>query len=229
MLKASASPSTDAWQNKMPDLAAVEAIASDTPQRTVTLSGISVTVLLSCLDAANRWYDWFAGEQQVNYAQYSTVLAYLSLARTELLMSQLGEIKATASATIPIGCLLCDGSTYEKADYPDLYATLATSFILSTTQFFIPDLRGKFVSGAMALSNVGDTGGEAVHTLTVAEIPTHSHTIPLTATTLAVEPGEVTVQTPVPLFTANTGDTGGDGSHNNIPPFVALQYYIVAR
>jgi len=212
----------------MPDLAILEEIASDMPTRTVTLSGISVAVLLSCLDAANRWHDWFIDDIQVDYDQYATVLSYLSLARTELFMPQIGEIKVTASATIPVGCLLCDGATYDRVDYPDLYATLAPAFIIDADTFSVPDLREKFISGALASGNVGDQGGEANHTLTVGEIPSHSHTIPATATTLAVEPGEVTVTTPIPIITASTGDTGGDGSHNNIPPYVSLLFYVVA-
>jgi len=212
----------------MPDLAILEEIASDMPQRTVTLSGISVAVLLSCLDAANRWHDWFIDEIQVTYDQYADVLSYLSLARTELFMPQIGEIKCTSSAEIPVGCLLCDGATYDRVDYPDLYAALAPTFIIDADTFLVPDLREKFISGALASGNVGDTGGEANHTLTVGEIPSHSHTIPATATTLAVEPGEVTVLTPIPIITSSTGDTGGDGAHNNIPPFVSLLFYVVA-
>jgi len=206
----------------------VESIASETPPRTVTLSGISVAVLLSCLDAANRWYDWFIDDIQVNYSQYADVLGYLSLARTEIMTTQLGEIKATASATLPVGCLWCDGGTYDKADYPDLYAVLAPAFIVDADTFKVPDLRDQFVSGAGSTGDIGTTGGAATVTLSESEIPSHSHTIPLTTTTLAVEPGEVTVLTPIPILTASTGDTGGSGSHNNIPPYVSLGYFIVA-
>lgn len=212
----------------MPDLAKLEEIASVMPTRTVVLSGISTTVLLSCLDAANRWFDWFEDGIQVDYSRYADVLAYLSLARTELMTYQLGDVRISAAATIPYGCLLCDGATYEKADYPDLYAALAPAFIVDSETFVVPDLRDRFVYGAGGDRAIGDVGGEAGHTLTVGELPSHSHTIPATATTLAVEPGEVTVLTPIPIISSNTGDTGGDGSHNNIPPYLALTYYIVA-
>jgi len=213
----------------MPDMLEIENIASNTPLRTVALSGISATVLFSALDAANRIHDWTYGGRPLDNAQIDLMYEWLALARRELMLVQIGDIKATAAATIPDGCLFCDGATYAKADYPGLYAVLAPPFIIDSDTFFVPDLRGKFPSGALALSDVGTTGGEAAHTLDVTEIPSHSHTIPLTATTLAVEPGEVTVLTPVPILTSNTGDTGGGGSHNNIPPFLAVAYYIVAE
>lgn len=212
----------------MPDLLEIESIASSTPVRTVTLSGISVTVLFSALNAAGRISDWWAGDLPLNSTQIDELQAWLALAYKELMVSRIGEIIASASAIVPAGCLFCDGSTYERVDYPDLYAAIAPAFIVDSDSFKTPDLRGNFIFGAGSSSSIGNSGGEANHTLTVGEIPSHSHTIPLTATTLAVEPGEVTVQTPVPLLSANTGDTGGGGSHNNLPPFLELMYYIVA-
>ncbi len=212
----------------MPNLAAVEAIASDTPMRTVVLSGISTTVLFSCLDAANRLYDWQGAGAELTPAEIDEIEAFLALARTELMTSQIGEIKTTGSGSIPGGCLLCDGATYDRVDYPDLYAVLASAFIVDTDTFKTPDLREHFIYGASSSGSVGDTGGEATHTLTIGEMPSHSHTIPLTTTTLAVEPGEVAVLSPIPILTDSTGDTGGSGSHNNIPPFMSLLFYIVA-
>jgi len=212
----------------MPDLLEIEIIASNTPTRTVTLSGISVTVLFSLLTAGERISDWWAGDAPLDQAQIDQLQAWLAGANKELMVSQIGEIKATAGTIIPAGCLLCDGGTYDRVDYPDLYAVLASAFIVDSDQFTVPDLRERFIYGASTSAGIGATGGEAAHTLSVGEIPSHSHTIPLTATTLALEPGEVTVTTPIPILTANTGDTGGDGSHNNIPPYLSLGYYIVA-
>lgn len=212
----------------MPNLLEIENIASNTPKRMVTLSGISVTILFSTLDAANRLYDWWAGDDPLDQAQIDDLQAWLAAARRELMLSMIGEILVTASATIPDGCLLCDGGTYDRVDYPDLYAALAAAFIIDDDQFRTPDLREKFVYGTSSALFIGNTGGEAAHTLTIGEIPAHDHSIPATITTAAVEPGEVAVLSPVPIISSSTGSTGGSGGHNNIPPYVELLYVIVA-
>jgi microcystin-dependent protein len=61
---------------------------------------------------------------------------------------------AGAKANVPDGYLVCDGSVYAKADYPDLAALLGTTYGdpndiggSSITDFFVPDLRGLFIRG----------------------------------------------------------------------------------
>lgn len=212
----------------MPDLAIVESIASNTPTRTVTLSGMTVTVLFSCLDAANRLYDWQGAGFDLTPAEIDQIEAILAEARRELMASLVGQVVMWAGENAPENFLLCDGATYARADYPALYNALATFFIVDSANFVVPDLRDRFVLGGATVGDVGASGGEETHTLIESEIPSHSHSIPATATTLAVEPGEVTVLTPIPIITSSTGNTGGGGAHNNMPPFLTLRYYIVA-
>lgn len=77
-----------------------------------------------------------------------------------------------------------------------------------------PNLNGenRFLRGNTAS---GTTGGESTHTLTAAEMPAHSHSI---AMNMNLGSGN-------PLagnsygFTTSTGSTGGDGAHENKPPF----------
>lgn len=50
---------------------------------------------------------------------------------------------------IPAGWLLCDGSKVSQTEYAALYATIGTNFGAEppTGQFYLPDLRGRFVRG----------------------------------------------------------------------------------
>lgn len=212
----------------MPNLAELEIIASDTPTRTVTLSGISVTVLFSALDAANRLYDWQGMTFELSQAEIDRIDEILGGARHELMQSQIGEIKLFAIESIPPNYLFCDGSIYDESDYPALYSVLPATFIIDSATFRVPDLRSKFVQASVSNLDIGEEGGEEEITLSLPQIPSHAHTIPSNITTLALEPGEVTVLTPLPLIDSYTGESGGNEAHSNIPPFMKLLYCIVA-
>jgi len=155
----------------------------------------------------------------------------------------LGEIVTWAGGGTPsdTGLLLCDGATYDRVDYPDLYDILDAAFIVDADTFIVPDLVDRVVLGAGNLFAIGDTGGETEHTLITSEIPSHSHsTIPHTHSEItAVASLAETPVIPFPAATPGIGitgssgvtvnDTGGDGAHNNMQPYMALRYYIQAR
>jgi len=87
-----------------------------------------------------------------------------------------------------------------------------------------PDLRDRFIVGAGSSYNVGDTGGEAFHTLTINEMPSHTHT-----TTWYEHGGPPGIQVPIGAqhtdpFTSTSNPTGGDQPHENRPPYYSLAY-----
>lgn len=153
-----------------------------------------------------------------------------------------GMIMPFGGEVAPAGYLMCDGSSYLASDYPELFAQIGYYYGGSDDNFNVPNLYNRVVVGSGDNFNIGDVGGSAEVTLDVASMPSHSHTdighshgIGATTTTLAFEPGEVPVLTPVPLVPAFTGsaqanltNTGGDGSHNNMQPFLATIYVIYA-
>ncbi len=84
-----------------------------------------------------------------------------------------------------------------------------------------PDLRDRFVVGAGSGYAVGATGGEAAVTLTVAQMPTHSHTYSM----VSGEGGSIKMEgSNFGSYTRNTGPAGEGKAHENRPPYYALAY-----
>lgn len=127
--------------------------------------------------------------------------------------------------TAPAWTLVCDGATYLKADYPDLWGVLDSNYEVSGAEFRVPDLIARFPLGSSLL---GVQGGESEHTLTVAELPAHTHG--------EQDPGSVVVQSGAgaialsdPGLPSQTGSTGGDQPFPIMPPYETLLPVIVAR
>ncbi|MFA5119284.1 MAG: hypothetical protein WC695_10665 [Candidatus Omnitrophota bacterium] len=111
-------------------------------------------------------------------------------------------------AAIPEGWVLCDGTNGT------------------------PDLRDKFVVGGrqdsagLVKSNVSgvllQTGGEAAHILTVAELPAHTHGVYLSGSDY---PGsESKIASAMNTVGGQTAATGGGVAHNNLPPYYAIAF-----
>lgn len=218
------------------ELTALEELASDNITAWFRLSAISQAVLFYAtpyLIKRENWIDSNNPTDEVSDANWDTIESYVDGLLYEAKIPMIGMIIPFVTADPPPNVLPCDGATYLRVDYPNLYDLVDSFFIVDADHFTVPDLRGRTIIGAgegsgLTSRSIGDEGGEELHQLTVSELASHDHTIPLTATTLAVEPGEVTVLTPVPMFTQNTGATGGDDPHENMPPFYALNYGIIA-
>ena len=101
-------------------------------------------------------------------------------------------------------------------------------------------IENKFLLGAGGAYALGDEGGEATHTLTTSEMPSHSHietwagkdgsyyTYELTynsGSSWGMNVTRITSATPAnsagPSYLYTRG-TGGSGSHNNMPPYLAV-------
>jgi microcystin-dependent protein len=129
---------------------------------------------------------------------------------------------------IPIGWLPLDGSSVDADDYPELAAVVPSGWV-SGGSINLPDCRNSFLVGSGSTYSIGDTGGEAAHTLTIDEVPSHTHTYQPPAINLDVEgPGVPDAGATVLGPVTNTGATGGGNSHNNLPPYFAATIAIFA-
>jgi len=157
----------------------------------------------------------------------------------------LGEIILWSGASAPSDTrlLLCDGSSLDSADYPDLYTLIGLTYGgTGPSDFFLPDLRGRVAIGQSGSHSLGDAAGTETVTLTTAEMPSHTHTDSghshstgnsILIATATPPPLDVLGPNPIPASTgsasANIQNTGGGGAHNNMQPYLTLNYYIVAE
>jgi len=73
---------------------------------------------------------------------------------------------------------------------------------------------------------LGGTGGAQVHTLTVAEMPGHSHSGTFSGSNNFAVLGGVGAASGSGYSNDSIGSTGGGGSHNNVPPVIAVNRFI---
>jgi microcystin-dependent protein len=159
-----------------------------------------------------------------------------------------------AGATLPesSGYLICDGSAVSRSIYANLFLVIGTNYGSGdgSTTFNLPDLRGRSVIGAgqgngLSNRNLGTTGGAETHTLSIAEMPNHNHTISDPGhnhnynTFYAQGNGQgnmaSNILSGINTYTVNTSQavtgiyinpTGANQAHNNMSPFISLNYII---
>ena len=101
-----------------------------------------------------------------------------------------------------------------------------------STTFNVPNVKGKVPvgrdSGDTSFDTLGETGGEKTHTLTTAEMPSHTHTMnnnTLVNRNVAGTGGSQGATT-VLASTISMNPSGGDGPHNNLQPYIVFNYII---
>ena len=147
-----------------------------------------------------------------------------------------GVVKVFAGNVAPSGYLLCQGQAVSRTTYAALFTVCGTSFGAGDglTTFNIPNLQGKipvgYLSGDPNFGTIGGVGGEETHTLIVNEIPSHSHPITIPSDQTLSSAGTANTVVEAQGFngnvTLNTGAVGNGSSHNNIQPFVTMNYII---
>lgn len=168
--------------------------------------------------------------------------------------SPIGSVITHTSQTVPDGYLLANGQQVNAIDYPqlDTYAQAevvagnpnwARPVVGGVQKVQVPDLRDRFIygAGAKAFGLKSQTNpalanpGEETHVLSAAEMPSHNHP-PLAGYSgfWETQPGSGPVIAAGGSFEANgsvgaTGNAGGGGAHNNMPPYCVLAFLIKAK
>lgn len=157
-----------------------------------------------------------------------------------------GEIRMFAGNFAPRGWAFCDGQLLAVSQNDALFSLLGTIYGGDgRTTFGLPDLRGRIPIHAgtgpgLSPRRLGAKGGAEKVTLTVNQLPSHSHQMQAsTATASETRPeGNVTgSNTPIDIYFENTPSTvsmnannvlnvGGSRSHTNLMPFLCVHFII---
>jgi microcystin-dependent protein len=155
----------------------------------------------------------------------------------------LSEIRIMSFVFAPKGWALCNGQLLPINQNQALFSLLGTTFGGNgQTNFALPDLRGRTPIHVGSGHTLGERGGEQAHTLSIAELPLHTHVMNATnaAATLDSPTGNLlaslaTVSAygpPGNLQVMNAGtilNTGGSQAHLNMQPFLVLSFCIALQ
>jgi microcystin-dependent protein len=161
----------------------------------------------------------------------------------------LSEIRLMSFVFAPRGWALCNGQLLPINQNQPLFSLLGTTFGGDgRVNFALPDLRGRTPIHAGSGHTLGERGGEQAHTLSIAELPTHTHTLRGSsdgASTFAppnqvLARGQASNGNPINYYAvtnanlvamqaASITNTGGSQAHLNMQPFLTLSYCIALQ
>jgi microcystin-dependent protein len=167
----------------------------------------------------------------------------------------IGEIRATGFNFAPQGWAMCNGALLPILQNMALFSILGTSYGGDgESTFALPDLQARFPvhanngSGATGVSSValGEADGASTVTIDNTTMPTHTHTPQAVSFGGSINSpsGAVWAQAQIgrdaePLYATSGGraamsasalaSTGSSQPHNNMPPFLALNFIIALQ
>jgi microcystin-dependent protein len=154
----------------------------------------------------------------------------------------LSELRLMSFVFAPKGWALCNGQLLPINQNQALFSLLGTTFGGDgRVNFALPDLRGRVPIHVGSGHTLGERGGEQAHTLSIAELPTHTHVMNATGDNATVgtpagnlfarstnffyeNPANLTALNP-----ASMTNTGGSQAHLNMQPFLTLSYCIALQ
>src|SRR4051812_39184957 len=159
----------------------------------------------------------------------------------------LSEIKVLSFNFPPKGWALCNGQILPINQNQALFALLGTTYGGNgQTNFALPNLRGRVPNSFGQGLSLGQAAGEEAHTVTQSEMPAHIHPVFATNEPHVTSPenyqplpthallgvangmyGNPTNQTT--LLPATISSVGGSQAHNNMSPYLVLNFIIALQ
>jgi microcystin-dependent protein len=154
----------------------------------------------------------------------------------------LSEIRIFSFGFAPKGWALCNGQLLPINQNQALFSLLGTTFGGDgRVNFALPNLQGQTPIHVGNGHTLGEKGGQQAHTLTIAELPTHTHVLNGTNTdgTDVVPLNDLLARSATQLYAppanlqgmnaASVGNTGGSQAHLNMQPFLTLNFSIALQ
>ncbi|WP_284638157.1 phage tail protein [Paenibacillus silviterrae] len=154
----------------------------------------------------------------------------------------IGEIRLFGNNYAPRGWMKCEGQILSINTNQALYSLLGATYGGDgQTTFALPDLRGRVAIHNGNNVTYGTKAGEATHTLTVNEMPQHTHMVSGSSNAAdQISPaGNVWAATAinsyapaatlVPMSAGAVSTSGGSQPHNNMQPYLAVTYCIAVQ
>src|SRR5207244_3479250 len=162
----------------------------------------------------------------------------------------LGEVKIISWNFPPKGWAFCNGQLLPINQNQALFSLLGTTYGGDgRVNFGLPNLQGRTPIHMGSSHTLGERGGEQAHTLSISEIPTHTHVEKGTsnAATSVAPAGNVLARgatavgnNPINYYTTNIsnlaamnpaslGPVGGSQAHLNMQPFLVINFSIALQ
>ena len=151
------------------------------------------------------------------------------------------EIKIMSFGYAPAGWVMCNGQLLQINEYQELFSLLGTTYGGDgRVNFALPNLQARTPIHFGNGHALGEIGGKQAHTLTISEIPTHTHAANAAneaATSNAPSNTRIISQSaganlyaaasnPKTMAPAAIANVGGSQPHQNMQPFLTLTFCI---
>jgi len=153
----------------------------------------------------------------------------------------LSEIRIMSFVFAPKGWALCNGQLLPINQNQALFSMLGTTFGGDgRVNFGLPDLRARTPIHVGSGHTRGERGGEPAHTLSISELPTHAHVVNVGGVGAGPNPSGALYanannqvygppQSLVSLPPTAVTNTGGSQAHQNMQPFLTLNFCIALQ
>ncbi|HEX9943916.1 MAG TPA: tail fiber protein [Thermoanaerobaculia bacterium] len=153
----------------------------------------------------------------------------------------LSEVRIMSFVFAPKGWALCNGQLLPINQNQALFSLLGTTFGGDgRVNFALPDLRGRTPIHVGSGHTLGERGGEQAHTLSIAELPTHTHVLNGTSNpgNALIPGGNLLAKVNLPAYHSpdnlvamapSVTNVGGSQAHLNMQPFLTLSFCIALQ